>query len=353
LQKINLFVAKYFLIYFFFIFISLSSFFVGIDFILNSDKITDSANIKVLYLLNSFLYSISIITPISILFAYIIFWLRFLKHSELIAIYSLGFDKKAVLKPILLTSILISITSIALNFTEVAYSKDNMRNILDKKFFTDSKSNIFVKNMNNYIFIKKMYIIQKQLEDITIFEYQNKKLHRIIKANSAKFIDNIWRVKDATIYIPPVNMQLDINNRLDINTVSEIDILKGFKPAILDNISEQKISLSISDALNTFNILQQENISTNKIRGILYGLVLFPMFSTLLLVILFYFSPISSRLSNSIKTSSIFVFISLIAWGLFYSFSKFSSSATLNPEFGFLLPMMILFGLSAYVYRKL
>jgi lipopolysaccharide export system permease protein len=353
LRKINLFVSKYFLLYFFIVFIALETFFIGIDFILNNNRIPDSANISVIYLLNSFFYSISITVPISLIFAYIIFWLRLLKHSELIAIYSIGFNKKDILNPIIILSTIISVLSILLNFTNIAYSKDNMRNILENRYFTDLKSNIFVKNGDNYIFIKKLYRVEKKLENITIFDYQNSKLKQIIKAKNAIFINNIWRVNNATIYIPPNNMDIEKDNKLSIKILSEIDILQGFKPTILDNISEEKISLSITDAINTMVLLNKENISTNKIRGVLYSLLVFPIFAPFLIIILFYFSPISARLSNSIKQSSIFIFISLCIWGLFYSLTKFSSTNTVNPEFGAIVPVLILAITSAFYYKKL
>jgi lipopolysaccharide export system permease protein len=228
-----------------------------------------------------------------------------------------------------------------------------MRNILENKYFIDLKSNIFVKNGNNFIFIKKMYRYQNKLEDITIFEYKNQNLLRIIKSKSAQFTNNIWRIKNATIYIPPTNMNVDVNNKLNIKIVSEMNILKGFKPTILDNIGAQKISLSITDALNTISLLKAENIATNKIRGILYTLTIFPIFAPFLIIILFYFSPISHRLSNTLKVSSIFVFISLIIWGLLYALVKFASINTINSELGAVLPEMILILISLYFYKKL
>jgi lipopolysaccharide export system permease protein len=353
LKQIYLLISKQFILYFLILFFALETFFITIDFILNSEKIPSSANLYIIYLINSFFYSISLISPISLILAYITLWVRLLKRNELVALYSIGHSKQRVVRPIFLISLLLSIIFMLFNFSSFAYSRDNMKNILENRYFTDLKSDIFVKSSDNYIFIEEMYRVEKKLENITVFEYKDGTLQRVLKSKMAKYIDGKWIVKDATIYIPPKNMSVDLNSKLEIKVASEMSILKGFKPKILDNISEQKISLSIIDAINTISLLNQENLSTDKVRGILYSMTVFPMFAPFFIVILFFYSSASNRLTNSIKLSSIFIFSSLSVWGLLYALTKFSMSNTIIPEVGIVLPVLIIASISIYFYNRI
>jgi lipopolysaccharide export system permease protein len=327
-------------------------FFVGIDFMYNYDKLSDSANIKVIYLSYSAISAFSLIVPLSLLLALIVLSFRLIKHSEFIAIYSIGYSKKAVIKPIFLISFLISSFFISLNFTELAYSKEYMDNILKNKTISNTKENIFLKNYNQYIYFEKLLPIEQKAIGIKVFNIKNGNLDSVIYAKEAKFVDDIWKVEEAKIYKIPKEIDFK-EGRLDVTVAKRLELFEGFKPTILDNVYDAKIQLSINDAISAISLLSKQELDTSKIRGALYSFLIYPFFASFLLVIIFYYMPISNRLSNVLYFNSMSIFAVLVVWGGLFSLVKFSIIGTINPEMAILLPIATILISAIYHYKKL
>ncbi len=331
--------------YFFIVLISLELFFIGIDFMQNFKKIPDSANIQILYLFYNSLYALNFTTPLSLILALIIVKVVLIKTNELIAFYSLGYSKNQILKPLFLTSLFISIFYISLNLSEFAYAKDKAEAILKNKYMLNSKSDLFLKYFDNYIYFGRLYPIQKRVEDVKIFVTKDGSLTQIIKAKEAKFLDNKWIVENAILINKPQNFTVD--SKISIEKKDSFYILDGFKPKIIDNVYEAKASFSIIDAIDAIKLLTTQNININKIKAILLSITIFPLFSPIIVMIIFYFTPISHRFFNLLVFSSSSIFITLGVWGFLYSLTKLSISGVIIPEIAIVLPIL---GLSIFAF---
>jgi lipopolysaccharide export system permease protein len=352
MNRINIFLSKLYLKYFILIFVSLEMFFVGIDFMYNYEKLSDSANIKVIYLSYSAISAFSLIVPLAIVLALIVLSYRLIKHSEFIALYSIGYSRKNVIKPIFLISLAISIVFISINFTELAYSKERMENILKNKTLSSTKENIFLKNYNQYIYFEKLLPIEQKAIGVKVFTIQDNYLSTVMYAKEAKFINDEWQVRDAILYKIPKNANFK-GGKLSIDDIKNINLFKGFKPTILDNVYDAKIQLSISDAISAISLLSKQDIDTSKVRGTLYNFLIYPFFASFLLIIIFYYMPISNRLSNVLYFNSMSIFGVLVIWGGLYSLVRFSTIGTINPEIAILLPISIVVSSAIYYYKKL
>jgi len=350
MRLLNSYLTKLYLKYFFIVLISLEIFFVGIDFMQNLKSLNESANIKILYMFYNFMYALNFTLPISIILALIITAIVLIKSNELVALYSSGYSKKNILKPIFLTSLSITFLYIGLNFTEFAYAKESISSIKRGEYLKDSKTDLFLKYNNSYIYFGKLFPVEKKALDVQIFVTKDNDVERIIKAKEAKFYQNRWRVENATVIEKPKDIIPE--SKIVIKENQSFDILDGFKPKIIDNVYEAKASFSILDAIDAILLLQKQNISIEKIKSILLSVTVFPLFSSLMVVILFFFIPISSRFFNMLLFSSIAIFISLATWGFLFSLVKLSISGVILAEIAIVLPIALLSMVASLLYFR-
>ena len=76
------YILKKYLLNFIIVLISLEIFFVGIDFLQNFKSIPDSANLQILYVLYMTFFTLTITLPLSIVFAWIVTLVVFIKNNE-------------------------------------------------------------------------------------------------------------------------------------------------------------------------------------------------------------------------------------------------------------------------------
>ncbi len=335
---------------FFILFFALQFFYLGIDLMQNFRRLPNSANLQILYTVYTFLNAINFTIPISILFAMIISKFYLIRTNELIAMYAVGISKNRLIKPIFISSLLITIFYVLLNFTSFAYAKDYAHNILTNSTVLNNSNNLFLKYFDKYIYIKKLNPLKKEAFDIKIFEVKNGDLSSIVSAKKAKFSKNYWILSDVNIVKKP-NVD-DKIAKLSQKQYHTYKALKGFKPKIIESIYEGKSNFSIMDALDAINLFLSQNVNISKIKASLYTMLIFPFFAPLLSLILFYYMPISSRFFNLALSSSIFVFISLVVWAMLFMFVKMSINSVVSPEVGIILPIMLLAIFAFYKYSR-
>lgn len=346
----NRYLTLLYLKYFFIVLVSLELFFIGIDFMQNFKKLPESANIQILYLFHNSLYALNFTIVLSIILAFIIVKIVLIKTNQLISFYSLGYSKAQVLQPIFLTSLIITLVYISLNFTEFAYSKERANSIVKGRYMLNSKSDLFLKYFDTYIYFGRLYPVQKRAEDVKIFITKSGNLIQIIKAKEAKFLDNRWKIEDAVVINKP--QYLTIDSKISIEKRKNFYILDGFKPKIIDNVYEAKANFSILDAIDAIKLLSTQNISIDKIKAILLSITIFPLFSPIVVIIIFYFTPISYRFFNVLLFTSSAIFITLGIWGFLYSLTKLSTSGVLLPEVAIVLPIVLLAIFAFLLYLK-
>lgn len=346
------FVALYYLKYFCVITAGLGLFFVGIDVLKLASDLPDSANMLILFIFYDFAYALGFILPISILLSEVMVLSVLLRNNEFAALLSLGHSKRQIALPIFVCAALLLTTFVALNATPFAYSKEEVDRIINKNFTNRSKQEILVKHQNNYIYFDKVYPFAKRAEGIRIYTLNDNTLTRLVQATNAIFVNNEWQLLEVILFDFNTNAKLgDI--AYTQTKLPRLEILKGFKPKILDIIYEKSDSVSILDALSSLLFLQNQNIDSTKIRGILYSLIFFPFFCFPMLVILLRFMPLTVRYGELSWFVFASILMSLMAWGVFFALSRFAMSGFIHPEWAFVLPMILWFLLGFVVALRL
>ena len=276
------YILKKYLINFIIVLISLELFFVGIDYLQNFKNIPASANLQLLYILYNSFFTLTLALPLSIVFGWIVTLVLFIKNNEFVAFNALGATRKNIFMPVVIVSISLLITLIFLQMTPLAYSYEQKRKILNDEYFSNTKSDIFLKYNEYYVYFQKLLPLEKKAENIHIYKVKGDNLVETIIGEKAYFQNDKWYVVDVKVINKPEN--IDINNsKLDVRYEKFLHTLEGFKPKILDNVYESKSDFSIMDAVSALILLKDQGMNTQKIRTILYNQLIIPFFVFLFL----------------------------------------------------------------------
>ncbi len=345
------YILKKYLINFIIVLISLEIFFIGIDFLQNFKNIPQSANLQLLYVLYNAFFTLTLALPLSIVFGWIITLVVFIRNNEFVAFNAIGATNKKIFLPVINISIFLLSLLIFLQMTPLAYSYDQKKKILDNEYFTNTKSDIFLKYNDYYIYFKKLLPLEKKAEDIHIFRVSGKDVIETIIGEKAYFQNNRWYVLNVKIIEKPKDLNVD-SSKLDIRYEKFLHTLDGFKPKILDNVYESKSDFSIFDAISAVILLKEQGINTDKIRSVLYNQLVVPFFVIPLILLIFAYASLNSRFFNIGKFTSISIFGTLIIWGIFFILFKFTNGGVIIPEVSILLPMLFWVLISIYFYNK-
>ena len=345
------YILKKYLINFIIVLISLEIFFVGIDFLQNFKNVPQSANLQLLYVLYNAFFTLTLALPLSIVFGWIITLVVFIRNNEFVAFNAIGATNKKIFLPVINISIFLLSLLIFLQMTPLAYSYDQKKKILDNEYFTNTKSDIFLKYNDYYVYFKKLLPLEKKAEDIHIFRVSGKDVIETIIGEKAYFQNNRWYVVDVKIIEKPKDLNVD-NSKLEIRYEKFLHTLDGFKPKILDNVYESKSDFSIFDAVSAVVLLKEQGINTDKIRSILYNQLIVPFFVIPLILLIFAYASLNSRFFNIGKFTSLSVFGTLVIWGIFFILFKFTNGGVILPEVSILLPMLFWVIISIYFYNK-
>lgn len=341
--------ASVYLKYFFIIFIALELFYIGIDTLTNLKDFPKSANLQLIYIALTSLTAVNYVLPLSLIFALIVSKINMIRSNELISFYSLGINKNSLIMPPFIISLIITFIYICLSATPFAYARDYQKNLINFGNSERSSENIFLKYENKFIYIKKLYPEKNTAEDIKIFEIIDGRIINQIVAKEATFTNNSWKLYDATITTLPKDLQLG-NNGYIKEIKKEIVILNGFKPKTIEKIYRSNSNYSIIDAIDSIRTLKNEKINLNNIKSTLYSLLFFPLFAPLMVLILYYYLPITGRFFNLALASFIYIIVTLCLWGILFALIRFSSNGVLSPEIGIILPIFLLmaFGIKKF-----
>ena len=326
------------------IFFSLVAFFVFMDFMINKSKLPDSTNLQILYVFYNAANASLLIYPLSLLLGVLVTIINLVKRNEMIAFLSIGYSLKKLLLPFFVLSILVTLFFIVIQFNLTSSFSDKAFSILKGKYLSNVNNNLFFKFNNNVIFIKKLDVIRKKAYNMRIFKLKNDNLENIYEIKEAVFENNVWKSNNV------IEHKL-LKDRILIKELN-IDILKGFKPDILNKL-ESKQAMTLRIAIESLYLLKKENININFIKTYIYNATIPPLSFILLIVILFLKAPIHSRISNVSLYIAISIFSAIILWGMFLVIRKMAISGVISPDIVFLTPFMILLGLAIYYFRKI
>lgn len=331
--------------------VSMELFFVGIDFLQKFDELPQSANLVILYLLYNSFFTLTLTLPLSIIFAWIITLIFFIKSNEMVAALSLGVRYRQVIRPIFFISTFLVSFLIIMQTTPLAYSYDMKEKIVKGEYFTSSKSDIFLKYNDYYVYFNKLYPLKKYAEDIHIYKVVNEDIQEAIIAKKAYFQNNRWYVLDARITKKPNTIDWN-NSKITISKEKFLYTLEGFKPKILDSVYETSGNFSILDAISALVLLEEQDVNTSKIRSSLYYQIASPLYFLPLIVLIFAYTSFNNRFFAVGKFTSITIASTLILWGVFFMLQKFASSGTLNPEITILFPLFLWYIISYALVKK-
>lgn len=343
-------IAKY-LKTFFVIFLALEFFYVGIDLLTTYRKLPQSANLQILYTMFESMYAINYVLPLSVVFAMTLTTISMVKTNELVSMYSFGISRQDIIKPLFISSLVITVLYILLNFTPFSYSREYGNNILRFSQISSSTKDLFLKNNYNYIYFEKLDPIKKIARNIKIFEIKDRDIVSITNAKKGYYNDKNWILYDVKKITKPKVVVLD-GGGLKIEKFDKLETLKDFRPRIIDNVYKGKFNLSIPDAIDALNFFNSQNIDTSRLRTIIFTQIFMPLFAPFLGLILFGRVPIISRYNSTILLSFSLTFSSVIVWGLLFLLSKLALNTVIYPELGVMLPILALGLFSLYSYMK-
>lgn len=327
-------------------------FFVGFDVMDNLSGLPDSANLKLLYALFRSYYALDILFPISLVFAMIATKIALIRSNSLVAYYSLGYSKADVLRPFTLISSFLIIGFILMHlYAPFAKGKEYSDNIYSNKTNGAPTQNMFFTYEDYYVYFKELHPLQQSAREIRVFDIQNNDLREVIVAKEAIYIDGYWTVKDAKKLSKPHNIGLK-SDGIVVSDEEDLKILKGFRPDILDQVYEGSSSYTILDAFDAMKLLDAQNLNTDKVKSVLYKTMVYPFFVPFVVIIIFFFVPISPRFLNVTLFSFGALLASLLIWGMFYTLIQLANSQSVSGEIGIVLPVVMLGLISLTIWYK-
>jgi tRNA-I len=334
--------------YFMILFIALTLFYVGIDILTNLKDMPASANLKLLYFGLTSLTAVNYVLPLALIFALITSKFSMIRSNELVSFYALGIDKNRLIKPPFYIALAITFIYVGLNFTPFAYAYEYGRNIVKLSNLSRTSSDIFLKFEGKFVYVDSLNPISGEAKDVRIFDINGSDLRSATFGESAKFIDNAWLLKNAKIVNLPQNIKLG-EKGLDIKTPSELKTLENFKPKTIESASAESSAITIPDAVDYILAFKDEGIGLNSTKTTLYNLAFAPFFAPFMVLIIYYFLPVTGRFFNLALKSFIFTIASLCVWGALFVMMRFARNGVVSPEVGVLLPIILLGAYAFYL----
>ena len=347
-RYISLHYIKYFLI----ILVALVMFLVGFDYMDNASKLSKSANLIVIYLVYKSFFAIDMLLPLSLVFGMISTKIHLIRSNALVSFFSLGYSRVDILKPFVFVSTTVVVIFIFLHSLSSFSRADEFSNNIRKnaEYLSPTRDLFFVYE-DKYVYFSKMLPLQEKAEDIRVFEVKNRSLKEVLVAKEAFYRGGYWHIKNADIITKPDKIDFE-SLGITVTHKDDLEILKGFRPKMLDQVYEGKVNFTINNAIDAIVLLNKQNINTSSIKSALYKIFIYPFFVPCLIVIIFFFVPVSARFLNISLFSFGAILATLMVWGILFMMIELSNNKTIPSEVGVILPVFILFLIALRQWRK-
>jgi len=346
------YIALHYLKYFFVIMSALVLFLVGFDYMGNADSLSSSANLILIYLVYKAFFAIDMLLPLALVFAMISTKIFLIRSNALVSFFSLGYTRVDVLKPFVVVSSTIIVLFISLHsWSSFARADEFSNNIRSNDQYLSPTRDLFFTYKGQYVYFAKMLPLQEKAEDVRVFSVKGNSLKEVIVAKSATYRDGYWIINRADIITKPDDLSFD-STGIDVAEARDLKILKGFRPKILDQVYEGKVNFTIKDAIDAIILLEDQGMNTSSIKGALYKIFIYPLFVPCLIVIIFFFVPISVRFLNVSLFSFGAILATLLIWGVLFMLIELSNNKTISSEVGVIAPVVILFLIAIRQWRK-
>lgn len=318
----------------------------------NAEQLSRSANLTLIYLVYKSFYAIDMLLPLSLIFAMITTKIYLIRSNALVSFFSLGYTRVDVLRPFVVVSTSIIILFISLHSLPGFSRADEFsKNIRRHSQYLSPTRDLFFTYKDKYVYFSKMLPLQEKAEGIRVFSIENDSLQEVLVAKEAMYRDESWYIKDADIISKPTDMSFE---SLGIKVINKKDlkILEGFRPKMLDQVYEGKVNFTIKDAIDALILLKDQNINTNNIKGALYKIFIYPFFVPCMVVIIFFFVPISVRFLNVSLFSFGAILATLMVWAILFILLELANNKTISSEAGVIAPIVILFLIAVFLWRR-
>lgn len=346
------YISLHYLKYFFVILIALVMFLVGLDYMENAEELARSANLTLIYLTYKSFFAIDMLLPLSLVFAMITTKIFLIRSNALVSFYSLGYSRIDILRPFVVVSSSVIVVFIFLHALP-SFSRANefSNNIRKHSQYLNPTKDLFFTYKDKYVFFSKMLPLQEKAEGIRVFSVHESSLKEVLVAQEALYRNDFWYIKEADIITKPDDLSYE-SLGIKITKEKDLKILGGFRPEMLDQVYEGKVNFTIKDAVDALLLLKDQNVNTNSIKGALYKIFIYPLFVPCMVVIIFFFVPISVRFLNVSLFSFGAILATLLIWGILFMLIELSNNKTISSEVGVLAPVFLLFLIAIYQWKK-
>ncbi|MBD3823556.1 MAG: LptF/LptG family permease [Epsilonproteobacteria bacterium] len=346
------YISFHYLKYFLVIMLALVMFLVGFDYMDNAEKLSNSANLVLIYLTYKAFFAIDMLLPLALVFAMISTKIFLIRSNALVSFYSLGYSKIDILKPFVIVSSSVVLLFILMHsWSSFARADEFSNNIRKNAEYLSPTRDLFFTYQNKYVYFSKMNPLEERAFDIRVFSVTNGSLQEVLVANEARYQDEHWYISEADIITKPAKMDFE-SLGISVTNQKELRILEGFRPKMLDQVYEGKVNFTIYDALSALWLFRDQNVNTASIRGALYKIIVYPFFVPALVVIIFFFVPISPRFLNVSLFSFGAILATLVVWGVLFMLIELSNNKTIPSEIGVVAPVALLFLAALRTWRK-
>lgn len=307
-----------------------------------------SANLVLIYMVYKAFSAIDILLPVSLVLGMISTKIFLIRTNALVSFYSLGYSRVDILRPFVYVSTAVILLFIALHaWSNFARSEEFSRNIKKNAQYLSPTRDLFFAYKGKYIYFSKLLPLQETAVNIRVFSVVDESLQEVIEAKSARYRDNYWFIKKADIIKKPDDLSL-ASPGITVTKAKDLKILEGFRPKMLDQVYEGKVNFTILDAIDAIRLLDKQNINTDNIKAALYKIFVYPLFVPCLIVIIFFFVPMSVRFLNVSLFTFGAVLATLLTWGILFFLIKLANNKVIPSEIGIVVPVVFLFIL-AYI----
>jgi lipopolysaccharide export system permease protein len=346
------YISFHYIKYFLVILAALVMFLVGFDYMEQAEKLSDSVNLVLIYVVYKIFFAMDMLLPLSLVFAMIATKIFLIRSNALVSFYSLGYSRIDVLRPFVVVSSTIIVFYVFFHtFASFARADEKAENIKVNAEYLNTARNLFFTFENSYIYFGELLPIKEKAIDVRIFIISNNSLKEVIEAKEANYKDDYWLIEDAHVIQKPEKIDFE-SSGIIVQDSQNLKILQGFRPKIIDQVYEGKVNFTIPDAIDALVLLQKQNISIDTVKWALYKTFIHPFFVPCMVVIIFFFVPISPRFLNISLFSFGAILASLFTWGTLFMLLELSNNKTIPSEIGVIAPVVILFAVALRQWRK-
>jgi lipopolysaccharide export system permease protein len=346
-MRLFFYVIKHYFKNFLLLLLALSFVVTLIDFISHVTQI-DGINRQFLYFSYTAANSLMLIYPLALVFAAVMVLSQFVAKNYLIVFGSVGYAKRALLKPLLTAVFLVYSIIVLLSFTQFAYSSDSARAIIDKRQLFHSVENLFFKYNDSFVYVKKLDVANKVLNNIIIYKISGSRIDYIKKIKSAIFYKGAWLAKD--IEEQKLIFKDNVPQGYTVTSYSKQKILQGYFPKVIRLLYEGK-RMSIQDGFQALKLLNRQHIDNSKVIAALYEKLVMPLFAPIIIVLILLYSPLSRRYMKSIKFYLIGIGLPILVWTLLYGVNILSVNGVVPALYAqpFIIVVLMIIALFLWV----